>query len=166
MTLSTQVSPQELDQLDGVGDAAGEGHLPAAGLAVAAQGLARAAVVPLDHGEVPLPGPQGQGEDRVGPAGPAVQHQQHGVGAVLAAQLDPLVDPTDPDEPLLDDAVGGGDLEGLGDPALPRLAVGKPPDHRHAGEGRHAGQNRSDHLSAPFPITGLRLHTVPVWSRQ
>jgi hypothetical protein len=94
--VDAQVLAQELDDLDGVGHPTLEGHLPAAGLAVAAQGLARPAVVPLDHREIPLPGPQGQGEDRVGPARPAVQDQQHRVVAVLAPELDPLVDPTRP----------------------------------------------------------------------
>jgi hypothetical protein len=55
--VDAQVLAEELDELDGVGDAAVEGHLAAAGLAVAAQGLAGPAVVPLDHGEVLFPGP-------------------------------------------------------------------------------------------------------------
>jgi hypothetical protein len=60
-------------------------------------------VVPLDHGEVLFPGSQGQGEDGVGPAGPAMQDQQDRVVAVFAPDLDPLVDPTHLDEALLDD---------------------------------------------------------------
>jgi hypothetical protein len=104
--VDAQVLAEELDDLDGVGDPAVEAHLPAAGLAVAAQGLARPAVVPLDDREVLFPGPQGQGEDRIRPARPAMQDQQHRVVAVLAPQLDLLVDPTHLDEPLLDAPVG------------------------------------------------------------
>ena len=40
----------------------------------------------------------GSGKDGVRPARPAVQHEQHRVVAVLAADLDPLVDSADPDE--------------------------------------------------------------------
>jgi hypothetical protein len=145
-----QVPTEEFDELDGVGDPAVEGHLAAADLAVAPEGLARPAVVPLHHREVPLPGPQGQGEDRVGPAGPAVQDQQHGVVAVLAPDLEPLVNPADLDEPLLDDPVRGVDLERVGGPALAGLAPGQAPDHGHGDEGRHAGQNGSDHLCSPL----------------
>ena len=58
--VGAQVLAQELDDLDGVGDPPVEGHRAAAGLAVAAQGLARPAVVPLDDGEVLLPGSQGR----------------------------------------------------------------------------------------------------------
>jgi hypothetical protein len=36
-----------------------------------------------------------------------MQDQQHRVVAVFAPDLDPLVDPTDPNEALLDDPVGG-----------------------------------------------------------
>src|SRR5829696_3552782 len=141
---------EELDELDGVGDPAVEGHLAAAGLAVAAQGLARPAVVPLDDREVLLPGPQGQGEDRVGPAGPAVQDQQHGVVAVLASDLDPLVDPTDPDEALLDDPVRGGDLQGVGDLALAYLAPGQPTDRCCGRDTGRASQDGFDHLCSSF----------------
>jgi hypothetical protein len=108
-----QVPAEELGDLDGVGDPAVEGHLAAAGLAVAAQGLAGPAVVPLDHREVLLPGPQGQGEDRVGPTWPAMQDKQHGIVAVLPPDLDPLVDPTDLDVAFLDDPVGVSILSGL-----------------------------------------------------
>src|SRR5829696_5000077 len=140
---------EELDELDGVGDPAVEGHLAAAGLAVAAQGLARPAVVPLDDREVLLPGPQGQGEDRVGPAGPAVQDQQHRVVAVLASDLDPLVDPTNLDEPLLDNPVGGGDLQRLGHPALARLAPDQAANHRRGDDAGRATQNLADHGCSP-----------------
>jgi hypothetical protein len=147
--VGAQILSEERDELDGVGDPALKGHLAAAGLAVAAQGLARSAVVPLDDREVLFPGPQGQGEDRVGPARPAVQDQQHGVVAVLAPDLDPLVDPADLDEPLLDDPVGGGDLQCLGDPALACLAPGQATDCRGGDDAGRASQNGADHACSP-----------------
>src|SRR4029453_2962719 len=122
-----------------------EGHGAAAGFAGAPEGLAGPAVVPLDHRELALPGPQRWGEDRVGPARPAVQDQQDRVVAVLAAELDPLVDPADVDKPLLKDPVGGGDRQGLGDLALARLAPGQPTSYRRDGDSGRTSQNGSDH---------------------
>ena len=146
--VDAQMLAEELDDLDGVGDPAVEGHLPAASLAVAAQGLARPAVVPLDHGEKLLPGSQGQGEDRIRPARPTVQDQQDRVAAILTAELEPLVDATDGDEALLDDPVWGGDLQRLGHPALTRLAPGQPADRRCGDEGGRAAQHGADHGSS------------------
>jgi hypothetical protein len=76
-------------------------------------------VVPLDHCEVLLPRPQWECEHGVGPAWPAMQDEQHRVIAVLATDLDPLVDSTDPDKLFLCDPVRSVDHERLGHPALP-----------------------------------------------
>jgi hypothetical protein len=56
-----------------------------------------------------------------------VQDQQRRVVAVLAPELDPLVDATDLDEALLDDPIRGVDLKCLGHPALARRAPDQPP---------------------------------------
>jgi hypothetical protein len=48
-----------------------------------------------------------------------MQDEQHRVIAVLAADLDPLVDFTDSDKPFLHDPVRSVDHERLGHAALP-----------------------------------------------
>jgi hypothetical protein len=79
-----------------------------------------------------------------------VQDQQHRVGTVLAPDLDPLVDPTDPDEALLDDPVRSGDLQGVGDLVLAYLAPGQPADRCCGHDTGRASQNGSDHLCSPL----------------
>src|SRR6266540_609037 len=95
--------------------------------------------------EVLLPGPQGQGEDCVEPARRAMQDQQHGVVAVFTADLDPLLDPADPNEAFLDDPIRGVDGQRLGDAALALLAVGQAADHQRCDGARNPGQD-GDHL--------------------
>jgi hypothetical protein len=151
------MAAKELGDLDGVGDPPVEGHLPAAGLAGAPEGLARPAVVPLDDGEVLFPGSQGQGEDRVGPARPAVQDQQHGIVAILTPELEPLVDPADRDEALLDDPIRGVDHEGLGHPALARRAPDQPTDRRRGDDAGRASQSFADHGCSQGPQRCLVL---------
>jgi hypothetical protein len=84
-----------------------------------------------------------------------VQDQQHGVVAVLAPQLDPLVDPADPNEALLDDPVGGGDLKRLGHPALAHFAPGQPADRRRGDDAGRATQNGADHGCPKVPGVAL-----------
>ena len=51
---------------------------------------------------------------------------------MLAPNADPLVDPADLDEALLDNAVGRRDLERLGRLELTQLAVGQPSGGRRS----------------------------------
>src|SRR6266511_5696712 len=95
--------------------------------------------------EVLLPGPQGQGEDCVEPARRAMQDQQHVVVAVFTADLDPLLDPADPNEAFLDDPIRGVDGQRLGEAALALLAVGQAADHQRCDGARNPDQD-GDHL--------------------
>jgi hypothetical protein len=92
------------------------------------------------------PWPQWEGEYGVGPTWPAMQDEQHRVIAVLATDLDPLIDFTDPDKPFLDDPVRSVDHERLGHTALPRLAVDQPTGDRHGRYARCSSHDCSDHV--------------------
>ena len=71
---------------------------------------AGAALIPLDHGEVPQPQPEPGVAPEVGRvARSAVKKEQHGVVSVFAANRDPLLDAADFDVPGLVDAVRRGD---------------------------------------------------------
>ena len=66
--------------------------------AVAAEGVAGAALVPLHHDEGLLPWPVEFGLWPLRFARTTMNNQQHGVGVVFAANADPLIDATERDK--------------------------------------------------------------------
>jgi hypothetical protein len=62
------------------------------------KGFATAALIPLDEGEMLLPGTDVRSKDGVRTARPAVDQEQDWVVAILAPDPDPLINPADFDE--------------------------------------------------------------------
>ncbi len=113
------------------------------------EGLAGAWLVPFHHHEVLLPGTGN--EWTAGRARAAVEHQEHGVGAVLTADGDPLIQAADLDEPGLVDPIGSpdrGDLSGL---VLPPSAVAEACADRHRQQDHKAQQALQKDVSHNHP---------------
>src|SRR5262249_32277669 len=125
--LLREVTPQMLGNLDAVARHALDGHRLLV-RAVAAVGPARAALVPLHDGEVPLPRPEAAVDQAERAAGSAVQDEQHGIAPVLAADRDELVDAADPNKALLLDAMRRGDCQRLRILMLPPCAIAESAD--------------------------------------
>src|SRR5215472_3077603 len=95
---------------------------------IPAKGFASAALVPLDDGEILLPGAKRESERYVGGTRAAVQHQHDRVVAILAPELDPLVNASYPDEHALLDSVRHVDSKRSGVSILTNRAICQPAD--------------------------------------
>src|SRR6516162_2200606 len=103
-----EMFPQILGQFDAVLGHAINGHGRSHGFSGLPESLTSTPLIPLHYREVLFPG----SEKREGPGirdvtRTAVQKQQHGIAAVLAANGDPLLDPADVDVTGFVNAFGG-----------------------------------------------------------
>src|SRR5207248_11706732 len=93
-----QMFPQILSHIYAIPGHAINGHRRSHRFACFSQRSAGAPLVPLHYGEVFFPGSKEQERPRIRYiTWTAVQKQQHGIAAVLAADRDPLFDSTDTD---------------------------------------------------------------------
>ena len=84
-------------QLDAVVGDPVEGHARGRG-AIAAVGVSGATLVPLDDGEHLFPGAVVRGLGPLGLARAAMNHQQHRIAKIIAADVDPLIEPAKRDK--------------------------------------------------------------------
>ncbi len=120
-----QVLSEEFTQLGAIGDDALQRHLAGARAPVAAKSLPHAAAVPLDDGEVALPGSKPLCEGHVGGCRSAVHNQDHGIAPILASDSDPLLDATELHEMALIDAVRTVDSHRLRQLPLPAASMNR-----------------------------------------
>src|ERR1700675_1620055 len=72
--------------------------------------LTAAPLVPLDDGEILLPGTHVRREDRIGTTGTSVEDEENWIILILTSYLNPWVNPADSDKSLLHNPAGAFNL--------------------------------------------------------
>jgi hypothetical protein len=101
--------PNILRKLDGVASELFEADFSASARVHAGESPSTAALVPLNEGEVLLPGTQVRCEDGIRATGTSVENKEDGVILMLTPYPNPLVYFADPDEALSHDSVSAFD---------------------------------------------------------